>query len=374
VIAVQRNLFKLDPKASSSIGSKILNSDYQIEEHVYFRNDPNEEEFIDTGIKRYILRGPPNKASATSSSDYKSTDDTGRRRRMTRVGPPIFSIEIQELVSNDKNAPGTGSSTWEASIAMCIFISSCPDVLQGNVLELGSGVGLAGIFSSLCAGAVDQISNDDKNNREVTYFFPDMVESISFTDYSDDVLDVCRMNAKKYFSDEKYSVKKLDWYENYISSSKDANQYNTILGTDCAYLFPDVKPLARTIASNLATVMEGGKAFMLGPFNRDAMHYLQTQLAQSYEMDLDVGVISMDAFQLETVWLQNIKEKKDVERSADDGSKIYFCEFTSKTNTKYLMLEAMHHKDFLGGEDSKAFFRDAGDDNDARHPFLGSEL
>lgn len=360
-IVVQRTLFKLDPKISSSMERKILRSHFQIEEHVYFRNDPIEEDFVDTGLKRYILRGPPNNATPAPSSDESNIDSKQRqRRRMTRVGVPLFSIEINELLSNDESAPGTGSSIWESSIALCIFLSSHPNLLQKNVLELGSGVGLAGILSCMCVGAVNQTNkddtdgtDDDANKSEITSLFPESIESIIFTDYSEEVLDICNINAQKHIPEGKYVVKQLDWYKNNISSSKDANQYTTILGTDCAYLFPDVKPLAYTIASNLATMKECGKAFMLGPYNREAMHYLQTQLEESYQMDLDVGIISMDAFQLETVWLKNIGEKRDILMKAQDESHIYLNEFTSKKNTKYLMLEATHNKDFLVGKYSK---------------------
>lgn len=359
-IAIQRTLHRLT-EVSSSMGSRLEDSDFQMEEHVYFKTSDDEDDFSLTGLKRYILRGPP--SNVPFDPDALSSLKDGPRRRMARVGAPLCTIDIQEIISDDQSAPGTGSSAWDASIAMSLFFACHPDLFEGKILELGCGVGVAGILSSVCAGAT---SNGIPSP-------PDAVESITLTDHSPEVLDFCISNARRYIPDKKFIVKKLDWYEtDFHDIEVEKNEYNTVIGTECAYLFPDIKPLAKTIVSNLAPTKKLGRSFMLGPYNRDALHYLESELEETYQMSVDTGVISMESLQLKTIWLQDEEEKgKDLMINGKDGSKIRMCEYAAKGHTEFLMLESMHHKDFLGGKDFAIFFKK---DDDDKHVLRDMEL
>ena len=162
------------------------------------------------------------------------------------------SFDIQEIHQGVLNGCGTGSMSWDSGIVMGLYFHSNPNnELCGNILELGSGVGL-GSSLLLCAAASAASSSIYRS-------------SVTLTDVNKDVLHILKQNIARNINLSKeipITVQHLDWFD-YLgddnipiqtSSSSDdsnSNMYNTIIASDCIYLHEQILPLAETITKLL---------------------------------------------------------------------------------------------------------------------------
>eukprot|EP00957_Ditylum_brightwellii_P149165 11359610-Ditylum_brightwellii.AAC.1 len=90
-------------------------------------------------------------------------------------------MQYQEIQGGVVGSAGTGSMTWESSIAMALFFSENPDLLRGHVIELGSGVGLGGILTQVaCQFAAKKNATSSHNGKRSP------LSSITLTDYNPD--------------------------------------------------------------------------------------------------------------------------------------------------------------------------------------------
>ena len=136
---------------------------------------------------------------------------------------------------------------------MGLYFTQYPNELHGNILELGSGVGLGGILSLLINNTMNSHDNDDERKEEKS-------SSMTLTDINDDVLHMLRQNVTNllYTTDDIF-IQKLDWFD-YLDNSiqrrrdrdenesdEDDERYDTIIASDCAYLHQQVVPLSNTI-------------------------------------------------------------------------------------------------------------------------------
>lgn len=335
---VDRKLYKLE----TCIHTQAQSYDsYQIEEHLYFAYKEELGSYESTGIKRYILRGPPNLHK--NQVEMKRKDGL-QKKRVTAIGDPIFFCDIMEIkTSSESTMIGTGYSSWDSSIAMSLFFKSYPSFLKGHVLELGSGIGVGGILSTMCAG-IHTVDLPSENN----------MKSITLTDLHPTLLKSCSKNARlNHFPKDMISVKELDWYD--TDSKKDDNneKYDTIIGADLAYLFPDIKPLAHTIVDNMKRTtitatqslennrrgIEEGKAFMIGPYNRDAMRHLETVLEEDpHNMNVETDLLELITFELDPVYVIGSKiEMPSLESEAN------LSEYTYKTTSEFLIFKVTHN-------------------------------
>ena len=103
---------------------------------------------------------------------------------------------------------------------MGLYFTQHPNELHGNILELGSGVGLGGCILSF-------IHNTTA-----------MSSSMTLTDINNNVLNMLRQNvtSSSYTTDD-ISIQKLDWFD-YLDTSiqrrtdesdKDDERYDTII-------------------------------------------------------------------------------------------------------------------------------------------------
>lgn len=161
----------------------------------------------------------------------------------------IFSFNLQEINHGVQNGSGTGSMSWDSSIAMGLYFAVNPNELHGNVLELGSGVGLGGILSSM---ATNIIHRDNLASHK---------KSVTLTDANDDVLNMLQQNMEAAaksshdISRDNICIQKLDWFDflgdmqnNPGASLGSDRGYNTIIASDCAYLRSQIEPLSETIS------------------------------------------------------------------------------------------------------------------------------
>jgi len=218
--------------------------------------------------------------------------------------PPI-SLLLQEISHEvEQNGAGTGSRTWESSIAMSSYFSRHPDLLFGNVIEIGSGVGLGGIlsflFRSLSASKVP-------------------FHSMTLSDCKRQVLNHCNDNVRSFLESypsfaSSLSVAELDWYDilqKRRESSEHLEHYDTVIACDCAYDYTDIAALVGTL-KGLLRKRKTSKAHIFGPSSRGGLHQLISQLRKEESFTIHIEYIEMCRYRLDP------PREKDSLRSLDD--------------------------------------------------------
>mmetsp|Transcript_47964 Transcript_47964/g.58079 ORF Transcript_47964/g.58079 Transcript_47964/m.58079 type:complete len:358 (+) Transcript_47964:31-1104(+) len=337
---------------------------YQLEERIYFSTSDDDDDENDIVRKRiYVLRGTP----STDPLPPRPSDDNdgGKRRRVTRVGKRLFTLQLDEVTDMtefEDGGPGTGGNAWDSALAMALFFAARPDLLRGRCLELGSGVGLGGIMSTIAAGIAERDGKDDtpsSSSSDEAHRPPSAQTSLTLTDSNLSVLAKCIQNAKRARLTP--HITQLNWYDRKIPHDE-LHSYDTVLASDCAYLYPDVKPLARTMAYLLATQEEGGRVCHFGPYQRDAVRDLQTELERRYRMEVDLGLMEMDVFVMEPVLVEEGDEEEEEQK--EEGEGVIIKDFVSKVTKEFLFIDAMHNEAFYG--DGDMFFREE-EDEDGRN-------
>lgn len=252
--------------------------------------------------KTFIIRGGNGAEDSSKSS-----------RNVAVLGSPLGMFELQEIDGGVLGTAGTGATTWESSIAMSLFFSSNAHLLRGDVIELGSGVGLAGLLGQI---------------------IPTM-HSLTLTDGNDEVLEQCRRNLDQVrFSGLLTRVQKLDWYDfiNKKSTVDSMKRYDTVLVSDCCYRYSDVDALA-----NAMTLMcrhdSQSRIHVFGPNNRGALLELVGRLKDGANMHVDTDWIEMTRYRLKPA--TNALRTNDF--LSDDE-----CPFVSKNTAKFLHVTASH--------------------------------
>ena len=112
---------------------------------------------------------------------------------------------------------------WEASIVLCEHLTQMDLAEHASILELGAGVGLAGMM----LGARGH--------------------SVTLTDYDDDALILLGKNAQ-HNELKNVRVKKLDWFQ-----ADAAEVYDIIIGSELVYKDELIKPLLDVMIKHLKT-------------------------------------------------------------------------------------------------------------------------
>jgi len=233
-------------------------------------------------------------------------------------------IDIQEM---DTRRVGTGGTTWEASLAMVLYFAQHPEQLQGQVIELGSGVGLGGILL-----------------HHVTHQKNHMV----LTDCSEDILEQCQANirARNYHPQYRSNIqtRKVDWYDSLCKEKTEQTleeTFDTVLACDCAYRTQDIPALAATLKMKLrrpSTLSEGtcsrNKMHLFGPYNRAAYLALIDFLKQDEHLCVEREWIEMHRTHLAASTASTTR----TESPADDAKEL---EKASKSSTKLLHVTAV---------------------------------
>ena len=282
---------------------------------------------INKATKKFILR----RSDANHQYAHDTYDATKSRTSNPSIdlGSAYQTIELQELAATKVDAVGTGAMSWESSIAMSLFFSYNPHLLSGHILELGSGCGHGGIlalsqlFSNASArGAYWPLV--DEHSRS----YNPSIEGFVFTDYQNEILDLCARNVHSAFSQNSISsqvhfqTEILDWnsfsVEDEILSS-DLPPYTTILASDCAFRCCDIEPLSETIV-RLLSIRQDASFHTFGPINRAALHTLIDSL-RAKGMNVEVETLEMERLRLMPSSSSNIcLEKRAQQASAGMAS------------------------------------------------------
>lgn len=169
----------------------------------------------------------------------------------TSIAPTLHTLSIMEPAYS--SGAELGWKTWNAAIVLVQFLGASPlDTFVGkDVLELGCGTGLSGIF---CAkfGA----------------------RSVLMTDYNLKVLETVQENVVRNGLTN-VSVKRLDWVEIQKQSDRISNvesdemekeaKYDTIVGSDIVY-DPDHAFVVPAVLNRLLAFNEHSRAYIcIGP-------------------------------------------------------------------------------------------------------------
>lgn len=178
----------------------------------------------------------------------------------------------QSDANDDNDMHNTGHVMWPSAVLLAHYLSKNPSVVYGkdetpgDILELGSGCGLAGLTAATLLQ--NNSNNDDK---------------VIFTDYNEDCLKLLEKNICLNEFDTDHKVIGLDWFDqqpvdnDVEEEKKDVTreentwlgmdglgheQVRLILGADLLVCSNDADLVAGTIDNVL---MEGGRAIIVGP-------------------------------------------------------------------------------------------------------------
>jgi predicted nicotinamide N-methyase len=223
----------------------------------------------------------------------------------------LFSFDLQEINNGYKNGAGTGSMTWESSIAMSLYFNQHPNELKGDVIELGSGVGLGAILSKVAT----ELSQEDDI-------------SVTCTDVNDDILKMLQHNMDK--AAKNVHIKKLDWCD-FVTKNDDTNErekYDTIIASDCAYLKSQVNPLSATISQLLG---KESKLHMFAPANRSVVYDLADELRDTKHMNVQVEDMELSKKRIKTEKLSSTFANGSVDGLYDTSRFLHITAWHAKS-------------------------------------------
>jgi hypothetical protein len=255
-------------------------------------------------------------------SSEKGIDVLSRNARgVVPLGRCLAAVEIQEIEEHDLflGEAGTGSTTWESSIAMALFFHENPEALFGNVVEVGCGVGLGGILNAW--------------TKYSSPFMSSLGGSITLTDGNDKVLTQCQENLVSNYSLFQYnyhdiSTKKLEWHEYPGKYNSMRASFDTVVGCDCAYRYKDIDALSETMSDLLAP---GGTIHFFAPYNRSTLYDLIRVLKDGLGLNVLLDWIDLNRYRLKP----GCRSKLPSEAISFDD-----CLYASKATAKILHIIA----------------------------------
>jgi predicted nicotinamide N-methyase len=135
-----------------------------------------------------------------------------------------ISQSLFSLTSSTTDYDLTGQILWPAAEYLSKYIIDNPTIFKDQlVLELGSGVGLSGLISSIYA------------------------KKAYLTDGNDTVIELLEKN-RVFAKKENVFVKKLLWgKENTLDLLKEIDDIDIVIGTDVLFWPDSIKPLVETL-------------------------------------------------------------------------------------------------------------------------------
>lgn len=403
-VVAQRFIYRLSPTKSS------VYTPYTIEERQYYSvgDDRSLEPF---GDKCFIIRGPENANDNNNDNDdivieppEETIKKNGQPRVYTRIGPSLYQMKN---VAEENEDEMLGSSVWDSSHAMILYCLANPEFIKGRGLEVGSGIGLGGVLSSIAAGiasgeresspgnsssskkyqSIEEIANTPVEDLTTTTYddestsggmpgfekkyapVPNNMVKLLLTDSHESLLDKCFINVNKAsFPPAKIEIRQLDWNQRVPNEMK--GSYDFVIGCDCAYYFPLVNPLARTVAYTLQISpydkvdneqRVGGQFVHIGPEHRENIQDLRRKLSRGYRMNTRTQSLVLERFDLVPLFLDSMEEEENQMKDEVDIEKnAGFVEYQNIETSYFTSLVAYHHEDYDGFNGEYFFPADTG--------------
>jgi hypothetical protein len=362
----QRAFYRLTRGSQVSKPNAIV-----LEERLRFQSDPERPDYIlPVGPRSYIFR------KGTSEDE---------------ITAPLFRFDV-----GSEKSPHNGPGTMDTDIATMLWLASNPELVQGDVLQLGCESGVAGVLGCMAAklalgenkveaSASDAILTVPKHEN----VFPERVHHLTLSDEGEDSLRVAYEIAQK-FSNGVVSLKDVRWSTRLPPGRRYDHYYRTIVGSDIDFNYPNSKELARTVANSLLPSNElaiistkdgastsssfGGLGMDMGdsspssapdeksvdssipptfvhvaPETREDLRYLKQFLENGFRMTVDTGYINMERlnFVFQTL------EEGTAESELEDSDTL---ELKDDTTRSYQFIRAIHHPDYAGDGTGEYFF------------------
>jgi len=361
-VVYQRFLYKLSPL------SDVPETPYTIEERLRFKVGDDGRELTPAGHKTFILRDGPD------DDDASPLGNTAKPQK--RVGKILYKESFHEITESESGAESYAANARgtidDGGIASALYFAARPNLVRGNVLELSSGVGFGGIMSCIAAGVampkpsyeINPLGDDDDENsngegsgdddilpsKDETPL-PLYLEKLTLSDSNEEILNECSKNTRICgIPSNKIGLGLLDW--NMPVKKEMKNQFDLILGNDIAYQFPDVKGISRLTAYCLKAnpylgemierdSLSGGQFVHIGPHTRDTISDLRKKLRNGYRMEVDVGYLELERFDLAPMILDSVKDEAAAEEKLLDEDNGY-VEYQSESKEKFSMFVATH--------------------------------
>lgn len=370
-IAVQRFLYRFSPSKSR------VQSPFSIEERQYFKVAEDKSVEPLGSDRTFILRKPLLDTQTNVEPPAEELKKNGMPRTYTQVGPAAYTIKNFSEATDDDDL---GGSVWDSSFALGLYCAANPDIIKGRGMELGAGVGLAGLLSTIFAGianegkegnsvnkkkyqSIEEIANapsstvdDDSENGKVSAPIPTELSRMLFTDSRENILQMCLKNIESSkFPIDKLEVGLIDW-KNRVRGDM-VGKFDFILGSDIAYYFPLVEPLARTIAYSLKsspydrkenTQLVRGKFVHVGAQHRESIEELKRKLGRGYKFNTEMESIVMERFDLVPLFLDSADDEVENLRNEVEGPMGGYVEYQNIDTSKFSALVGYHNEDYDG--------------------------
>ena len=164
--------------------------------------------------------------------------------------PDVLIDEIDpECYDEDERLP-YWAEIWPSAIGLGRHLFEYPVPAGSEILELGCGIGVAGIAAA-AAGL-----------------------EVTASDYEEDALAFARFNARMNRLEERVSFRFLDWRNPDLD-----RKYTIVIGSDILYERPNHEPIQQLLSD---TLEPGGMFLTSDPDRRAAAHFVEFMIARGY--------------------------------------------------------------------------------------------
>ena len=199
-------------------------------------------------------------------------------------------------------------------------------------------------------------SDNDSGDENMMAPVPTSLTKILFTDSHENLINKCLDNLGAVsFPTSKAEVDYLDWNRRVPNDKKD--QFNFIIGCDCAYYFPLVAPLARTVAYTLKSSPYDknsndqnvrGAFLHIGPQHRESIDDLKRKLGRGYRMDTRMKEIVFERVDLVPLIIDHLEDAEAQMKEEIEGATAGFVEYQNVDTSRYSVLVGHHSEDYDG--------------------------
>lgn len=352
----QRAFYRLTPYSEVDDYDAII-----VEERVRFKPDEakGEGSLKPVGPRTLILR------------DGKVEDG--------EIGDELFEINVKESLKSGVTHAGAGrDSAVEATIATILFLAANPKYIEGKVLELGCGTGLAGLLGAIGAKALraggdakkdsstpgaDEAPMEDILSIPKGTALTDELKMITLTDEEVASLELALANAQlSGVPSTQLNVEELKWRTRSLNRAS-PKVFHTVLASDLNYNYPEAKELAHTVAHRLEAFsswqLNKGESkspptfLHVCPDAREDVSYLHKFLDQGYRMNVHTGYVKLEKL----LFAFQMLPESEPEEKLDDLE----LEVQESKEVVYLSLTAEHHPEYADGAGEYFFPMETGE-------------
>jgi predicted nicotinamide N-methyase len=244
-------------------------------------------------------------ATAPSLVQWSETMVAEEITDCTKCGPRSFLLPgavLARVHEFEFAEGGTGSRVWDAAVAMSLWIARNADALKGRrLLELGSGVGLAGISAALADAAV---TLSDLAPEDETSDGPSARLSGGSAGASSTAGLLSNLAANVRLNEVDAEIIDLDWGDclGREHERPSAGTFEVVVGSDLVYEGWSTEALASAVVAHTAP---GGAAYLMCVRGRRIADSDGDESVLDSELVRNLESHSMGTVECEPLWLHN---------------------------------------------------------------------